>query len=179
MMKVRLADQAETGVILALRREAALWLAEQGSDQWRLPYPSAEGMTERITASIRAGETWIVEEAGHLLATITVNDSTDEGLWTSDEIRTALFAHRMILDRSIAAGRGIGSEMLDYAGELAERRGREWLRLDCWTTNRQLHNYYLSQGFEHVRTVQGHYSGSAACFQRPASARHGAGVLHY
>ncbi|CAM5431654.1 hypothetical protein STANM309S_04961 [Streptomyces tanashiensis] len=31
--------------------------------------------------------------------------------------------------------------------------GAKWLRLDAWTTNKDLQAYYLRQGFEHVRTV--------------------------
>jgi len=41
-----------------------------------------------------------------------------------------------------------------------------WLRLDAWTTNPALHNYYRRRGFQHVRTVASRISG--ACFQRPA-----------
>ncbi len=172
-VKLRRAVDEDLEVILRLRREAADWLAGQGSDQWRRAYPSLEGMVGRICASIDAAETWMVDEDnGKTLGTITVNQSSDDGLWTPEELGSALIVHRMILDRA-AMDRGIGADLLDVAGEVAESQSRAWIRLDCWTTNQELHRYYQGQGFRHVRSVPGHYSGSAACFERPADVRHG------
>ncbi|MGH3771582.1 MAG: GNAT family N-acetyltransferase [Pseudonocardiaceae bacterium] len=73
--------------------------------------------------------------------------------------------HRMIIDRR-AAGRDIGSILIDHAVHLARRNGRARLILDAWTTNEGLHRYYLAQGFRHVRTVPGHWTPSATLFER-------------
>lgn len=71
----------------------------------------------------------------------------------------------MIIDRA-AAGRNVGSALIDHAVHLAQQRGRTRLILDAWTSNEGLHNYYRSQGFHHVRTVPGHWTPSAALFER-------------
>jgi ribosomal protein S18 acetylase RimI-like enzyme len=64
------------------------------------------------------------------------------------------------------SGDELGREMLDWAGGQAFDAGLTWLRLDAWTTNTQLHDYYRRFGFRHVRTIASRVSG--ACFQRPA-----------
>lgn len=71
----------------------------------------------------------------------------------------------MIIDRT-ATGRDIGSKLIDHAVHLAQRNGRGRLILDAWTTNEGLHRYYRSQGFRHVRIVPGHWTPSAALFER-------------
>ncbi len=55
--------------------------------------------------------------------------------------------------------------MLDWDSYRAFDAGLTWLRLDAWTTNPRLHDYYLGAGFQHVRTIESRVSG--ACFQRP------------
>jgi hypothetical protein len=56
--------------------------------------------------------------------------------------------------------------MLDWSAGRAFAAELTWLRLDAWTTNRRLHDYYRRRGFTHVRTVGSRVSG--ACFQRAA-----------
>jgi GNAT superfamily N-acetyltransferase len=74
-------------------------------------------------------------------------------LWTDAEAaEPALYTHKLTVARAYA-GRGLGAELLDWAGTRAADIGATWLRLDVWTTNLDLQRYYLEQGFTHVRTV--------------------------
>jgi GNAT superfamily N-acetyltransferase len=142
---------------------------KQGSDQWSDSGLTREAFTGRVTDSIGAGETWIAEDDdGTPLGTIAVDLSSDPGLWSEEELEIALVVHRMITDRS-AVGRGVGTRLLDHADRLVRRAGRKMLILDAWSSNRDLHAYYESQGFRHVRTVTGHSSPSATLFERPAA----------
>lgn len=75
----------------------------------------------------------------------------------------------MVIDRA-AAGRGVGAELINHAVRLAHRHGRDRLVLDAWTSNDGLHEYYQSQGFRYVRTVPGHWTPSAALFERAVKA---------
>jgi GNAT superfamily N-acetyltransferase len=60
--------------------------------------------------------------------------------------------HKLTVARAYA-GRGLGVELLDWAGNRAAVNGAKWLRVDVWTTNSKLQQYYLDHGFTHVRTV--------------------------
>jgi len=168
-MKVRLAAASDLSTILQWREEAAAWLHKRGSDQWSDAGLTRYAFVRRVTESIQAGNTWIVDDDdGTPLGTIAVDSTSDPGLWSPEELERAYVIHRMITDRS-AAGRGVGKLMLDHAESLARRDGRRVLILDAWTSNADLHAYYESQGFRYVRTVFGHYTPSATLFERPVA----------
>jgi len=50
--------------------------------------------------------------------------------------------------------------------------GASWVRVDVWTSNLGLHDYYKGHGFEHLRTLDFHNYWdypSAALFQKPTA----------
>jgi GNAT superfamily N-acetyltransferase len=168
-VKIRKAVRDDLSTIARWRAEAADWLHRQGSDQWNDSGLSRGVFIERVTDSIRNGETWIAEDDdGTPLGTIAVDLSPDPGLWSEEELKAAFVVHRMITDRS-AVGRRVGTRLLDHAEHLARRAGRKTLILDAWSTNHGLHAYYESQGFRHVRTVPDHHTPSATLFERPVT----------
>lgn len=147
-MRVTLAQPDDLAKLLAFREEAAAWLGELGSDQWSRPYPA-----DRLLATIEAGMVFMVREGETTAATITLTPDAEEGLWTDAELsEPSIFVNKLTVART-HAGLNVGGRLLDWAGDWAYRAGAKWLRLDAWTTNEGLQNYYLRQGFEHVRTV--------------------------
>jgi GNAT superfamily N-acetyltransferase len=100
--------------------------------------------------------------------TITLNRWAKPELWTpAERAESALYAHKATVARAYA-GEGLGAELLDWAGTRAANEGARWLRVDVWTTNDKLQQYYRDQGFAHVRTVVLPHNPSGAVFQRPA-----------
>jgi len=167
-MRIRRAQHSDLTTIMRWRHEAATWLATIGSDQWSDAGLTRDAFQQRVSDSIKAGETWIAEgDDGTPLGTIAVDSTADAGLWTPDELHDAYVIHRMIVDRK-ATGRDIGTALIDHAAQLAQRNGRTRLILDAWDTNEGLHHYYRSQGFHYVRTVPGHWTPSATLFEREA-----------
>ncbi|RLL68398.1 GNAT family N-acetyltransferase [Streptomyces sp. Z26] len=135
--------------LLAFRAEAAAWLAELGSDQWRRPYPA-----DRLLATIEAGVVFMVRDAERTVATITLTPEAEQGLWSEAELKEpSLFINKLTVART-HAGQNLGGRLLDWADDRAYRAGATWLRLDAWTTNEALQRYYLDHGFTHVRTVR-------------------------
>lgn len=154
--------------VIAMREEASAWLANRGIDQWREPWPDYDSMAARILGSIRAGETWMVRHpSGATAATVALDELADPRLWTEDERREpALYLHRLVVRRQWA---GLGSRILDWACTRAGVLGKRWIRIDVWTDNIPLHDYYLRHGFQHVRTLQLEDYPSGALFQRAAT----------
>ncbi|MFJ6499466.1 GNAT family N-acetyltransferase [Streptomyces virginiae] len=147
-MIIEIATPGDLAKLLAFREEAAAWLSELGSDQWRRPYPA-----DRLLATIEAGTVFMVRDGGTTAATITLTPEAEGGLWLSEELAApSLFVNKLTVART-HAGRDLGGRLLDWAGDRAYRSGASWLRLDAWTTNEQLQRYYLRHGFEYVRTV--------------------------
>lgn len=165
--------------VIRLRRDAVAWLRSQGQDQWSNDWPDTDTMIAGFLRDLQEGGTWIAFdddiETDKVLGAVTINRRTNPGLWKPEEEATSLFVHRLTLAQG-SAGRGIGARLLDFAGQQAEHVGLPWIRLDAWTTNDRLHQYYRRQGFRLVRMVPNHHTPSAACFERP-SAQRGAELL--
>lgn len=170
MITVRRGRRDELAVVVDIRRQATRWLTGKGLDQWVDDWPDTQTMIDGFRRDLEDGTTWFATSDDDILAIITIDTRTEPGLWTPAEAADALFVHRVTATPH-GRGRGVGSLLLDFAGQLAEQAGRHWVRLDAWTTNARLHRYYRHAGFRHVRTIAGHHSPSAACFERPASTR--------
>ena len=169
-MRIEKAVPADLAHILDMRAEAAVWLGAHGTDQWSRPFPDEATQTQRLLDGILSGETWMVRDGDATVATITVNSFANPLLWTPEECaEPARYVHKMSVRRS-HAGTGLGGRLLDWAGDRAAADGAKWLRLDAWTTNKELQAYYQRQGFQHVRTVVRTDYPSGALFQRAAVA---------
>lgn len=168
-MKIAPAAPEDLSLLIAFRDEAARWLAARGIDQWREPWPTEDLMEEGMLRNIRAGETFIVWDGDSTpAATITVDRWANPELWTPEEAaEPALYAHKLTVARAYA-GQGLGAELLDWAASRAAAAGDHWLRVDVWTTNRELQRYYRRLSFAHVRTVTRTRNPSGVLFQRPA-----------
>lgn len=167
-VQIRPAVPGDLDLICRLRLQRCSWLAARGSDQWS---PAASGLpidyfARAVRRAVAAGETWIGEVNSAPAGTITVNDRADTGLWTPAEIADSLIVHYLIVDLGYA-GSGIGRRLLAHAGALALAHGRNWVRLDAWTTNTDLHTYYRRAGFRMVRVADPNSpSPSCALFER-------------
>ena len=108
-----------------------------------------------------------------LFRSVTCNPTGNRRLWPLDEqAESAVYIARLIVSRS-HAGERIGEALVDWAGACARRSwGAQWIRIDVWTTNTALHNYYEKQKFAPVRICQfddPNAYPSAALFQKSAS----------
>ncbi|MBO7938919.1 GNAT family N-acetyltransferase [Streptomyces sp. S9] len=147
-MIINSAGPHDLGKLLAFRQEAATWLRGLGSDQWSRPYPA-----DKLLATIEAGTVFMLRDGHTTAATITLTPEAEGGLWTDDELaEPSMFINKLTVARDYA-GQNLGGRLLDWAGARAYRAGARWVRLDAWTTNEALQQYYLQQGFTHVRTV--------------------------
>jgi GNAT superfamily N-acetyltransferase len=151
---LRLATPGDLDVIRGLVREAAEWLrASKNTDQWAKPWPDRAGQRERILNDLLKGKTWLVWDGPTAVATITVDtdgplDANDKPVWPGHKSREpALYVRRVIVSRK-HAGRGLGAALLDWAATTANREHKTTLiRIDVWTTNRDLHAYYERHHF--------------------------------
>ncbi len=154
---------------------SATWLKEQkNTDQWARPWPNRDERDARITQGIKDRLTWMVEDnQGTLVATVTCREHGNDMLWTQAELaEPAAYESRLIVSRD-HTGQGIGAALINWAGARAvDRWGARWIRVDVWTTNTALHQYYKDQGFDHVRTLDfpdpWQYP-SGALFQKPTA----------
>jgi GNAT superfamily N-acetyltransferase len=152
---------------------AADWLrTNKDTDQWARPWPSADGRRERISYGLKWGRTWTAwdDETNTVAATVSTEDEPNPKLWTELEAaEPAAYVTRLVVCRDYA-GLGLGAKLLDWAGSRAANEyGARWIRIDVWTTNEALHEYYLDKGFKFVRYCSDPEYPSGALFQRPVT----------
>jgi GNAT superfamily N-acetyltransferase len=160
--------------IIGLIDEASAWLRGKGTDQWATPWPNREARDERVFRGLRTGKTWVVEdEYSEPVATITCKQYGNENLWDAKaRAHRAVYVSRLIVTRD-RDGHGIGAALIDWAGQRGVRDwNAQWIRIDVWTTNTALHNYYKKLGFKYCgiakAAARNHYP-SAARFEKPTS----------
>ena len=169
--RIRLARTDELDVVLGLIDHAAAWLRwEKNTTQWAAPWPDPDGRLKRVYEAILNQETWLLVDAGRPIGTVSVRLIGNDELWTPAERRIeAVYLHRLVIHRDYK-GEGLGAELIDWAGRKGASRQRhaELMRIDTWTDNHELHDYYRRLGFSHVavRTTSDR-TPSGALFQRP------------
>jgi GNAT superfamily N-acetyltransferase len=170
MLHVRPAEKDDMPVILGFIGEAAGWLADVGTDQWSKPWPDKRQRDARVRRGIRNRCTWMVEDDGRPIATISCRPQGNQNLWTDAESRDpAVYVSRLIVCRDYG-GQAIGNELFDWAGKWAATQyGAQWIRIDVWTTNTMLHEYYEKRGFSFIRECDYVDYPSAMLFQKPTA----------
>jgi GNAT superfamily N-acetyltransferase len=168
MLHVRPATPADEQIIIGFIDEAAGWLTDKGTDQWAKPWPNLGERDERVRRGIRDRCTWMVEEDGVPVATISGRPIGNRELWTEDELaEPAVYVSRLIVRRGYG-GRDLGTELINWAGLWAARQyGARWIRIDVWTTNEPLHKFYEKRGFVFCRVADAVDYPSARLFAKP------------
>ena len=162
-MEIRRATDDDIPTVAEMWTEAAEWLASHGYDQWQYPVKM-----HNIEAAVAGQNCWLVEDGGKAIGTVTLDEHADPSLWLpGDKPADALYLHRLVVRRENTGGH-LGSAIIDWASQRAARLGKAWLRLDAWSSNTDLHRYYLNLRFRLVRVVEGADVVSGVLFERPA-----------
>lgn len=160
--------------VLGLVEDAREWLWTKDTDQWAAPWPNEKARDTRVLKGLQSGTTWIVWDGDIPAATVTVTRRKNAAVWsepacTCDLAEPAVFVHRLITARKYA-GLGLGAELTDWAGLRGQRLyGAKWIRIDVWSTNKGLHDYYLKRGFAPCGFCMDPSYPSGALFQKPVS----------
>lgn len=134
--------------IIGLIDSTAQWLSSKGTDQWVNPWPDEQGRNARVLDDLLKDKTWLAMDGTKVAATITI-DPVDNGVWPPQKReQPALYVRRVIVDRDYG-GREVGARLFDWAADVAAaEHDAQWIRVDVWTTNFDLHDYYRAQEFE-------------------------------
>jgi hypothetical protein len=165
-----------------LRDEAEAWLAKLGIDQFTASPASKSAYAHQdIDRLFDAGQFVGIHESEYgtgrklpgIGAVVAITEP-DPDFWTPEEIAEPQgYLSRFLVSEH---GRHYGTNLLFAVERLERYYGSDWLRLDCWRTNKKLHEYYLRQGFDRIRTevVPGRMSGELFQFDlnRPATTFH-------
>jgi GNAT superfamily N-acetyltransferase len=173
-MQIARAGAQHLDVVLGLIEDARSWLWTKDTDQWEKPWPSPSARDARVLKGLQNGKTWIVWEEEKPAATVTIATAHNPAVWsepecTCDLTERAIYVHRLITARKYA-GCGLGAELIDWAGLRGRRKNRaRWIRIDVWSSNTELHDYYKRNGFESCGKCADPDYPSGALLQRPVA----------
>lgn len=172
-MRIALASPSDFPTVIGLIDEAAAWLAARGIDQWARPWPDRARRDLRVQRGLEGRKTWLVWDGEKAAATITATPKRNPAVWSGgaacDLRQRAVYAHRLITARPYA-GLGLGAQLIDWAGRQGRHEyGAEWIRIDVWTTNTALHDYYRKTGFEPCGGCPDPDYPSGKLFQKPVA----------
>jgi GNAT superfamily N-acetyltransferase len=152
-MRIALATAEDFNAILGLIDDAATWLRAKDTDQWAKPWPDQDARDARVMRGLAGHKTWIVWDGDVAAATVTLTARRNQKVWSGprcecDLSERSVYAHRLITARGYQ-GRSLGAQLIDWAGWRARHEyGAQWIRIDVWTTNTALHDYYMKTGFQ-------------------------------
>ena len=142
-MQLEEAQPDDVPAFVALLEAAARWQVSRGVDQW-LP-GSFAAQRPLLRAAQNAGHLLVIRGRAGLRAGVVLGDRDHGGVWDSSALPMAYLSKLVVSDAD--RGRGLGRVMLAECERLAERRGAEYLRLDCVATNQRLIRYYQAAGY--------------------------------
>jgi GNAT superfamily N-acetyltransferase len=183
-MRIARAAAEHLDTVLGLIEDARNWLWTKDTDQWATPWPDKETRDARIFEGIQAGRTWILWHGEIPAATVTITSRPNLAVWSRPAregvlYERAVYLHRLITARDYA-GWGLGAELIDWAGLRGQREwAAKWIRIDVWTSNIALHEYYLRTGFERCGSCTDPAYPSGALFQKRISKIGHAGIPQF
>ena len=116
-------------------------------------------------AAILAGEMYVLEEEGRVLAAAKINqkqeESYAEGTWTHEAADSEVLVLHTLVVHPEAAGRGIGKRFVAFYEECAARMACPYLRMDTNARNAAARALYRKLGYIEVSIVPCVFNGIA------------------
>ena len=116
-------------------------------------------------ASIRAGDMYVLEEEGRVLAAAKINQKQEEsyaqGTWTHEAAESEVLVLHTLVVHPEAAGRGIGKRFVAFYEECAARMACPYLRMDTNARNAAARALYRKLGYIEVSIVPCVFNGIA------------------
>ena len=141
MITVRQISKDEIDDLLDFLRSIAEWLNETGKTMWNIDRLSRNYFVENN----RYDECYFGVFDGVSVASMILKE-VDDLMWPEAEKGDAIYIGKLGVAREYS-GSGYAEEWLKFAYYEAQRRGRKFLRLDCYANREYLCNLYENFGF--------------------------------
>ncbi|QQU05074.1 GNAT family N-acetyltransferase [Myroides odoratus] len=123
----------------------------KGIDQWDEHYPNEKTIQEDLNKK----QAYIYSENGEVLAYMVLNQEYDIEYnnlnWSTPTPFVVI--HRLFV-KPTAQGKGISSQMIQYAEQYATENNYASIRFDAYALNNTANAVYLKKGYAFVGTVQ-------------------------
>ncbi|MGL5276971.1 L-amino acid N-acyltransferase YncA [Myroides marinus] len=144
-------DITDLSQTLKVLEEVKQHMLSQGIDQWDESYPNKD----IISNDIQKKQAYIYTENEQVLAYMVLNEEYDieydDLNWNTPTPFVVI--HRLFV-KPTAQGKGISSQMIQYAEEYAKTNMYASIRFDAYSLNNTANAVYLKKGYTLVGTVQ-------------------------
>jgi GNAT superfamily N-acetyltransferase len=148
---IKSTDITDLPQILEVLEEVKQYMFSQGIDQWDESYPNKD----IISNDIKKKQAYIYTENEQILAYMVLNEEYDieydDLNWNTPTPFVVI--HRLFV-KPTAQGKGISSQMIQYAEEYAKKNKYASIRFDAYSLNNTANAVYLKKGYTLVGTVQ-------------------------
>ncbi len=155
-MIIRKAKRDDIGRITEIFDEARGTIKALGIDQWQDGYPTVE----IVENDISLGRAYVIELDSGVCATYVLQTGGDRtydkiygGAWLSGDSRADYLAVHRVAIAVACRGRGVASEMIDYAADYARSRGLCSMRIDTHEGNTVMRRMLEKNGFIHCGVI--------------------------
>ena len=138
---------------IVLLEQVGAWLWAKGIKQWA---PGTfRNNRKRLVHFVENGCLILAYQNQNLAGGCILSDTNPGWPATTDE---AMYLNSLVVAR-FAAGKDLGTQIINRCTEVAHRRGKSVIRLDCWEGNTFLKAYYQQEGFKMLAAipVNGYY----------------------
>ena len=142
-VQIRPATLQDLEDVSGILNEASQWLDNAGMSLWL----DSELNSTRIATDISAGLFFVAESSGVPAGTMMFQ-LEDQLFWPDRPGPDAAYIHRLAIRRS-HAGTGLSTALLRWAVNHTHALGRQYLRLDCFTSRPRLRAIYENFGFQY------------------------------
>ena len=138
---IRQANLTDVESLLAMLKEAAVWMEENGITQWS----PGHFKKEEVESYFGYRTVYMVLDEEVPAGMFTLQD-TDPDYWKSSNEQGYYYLHRLTV-RGPYRSQKLGSALLDWVSEKCKLDQMKGLRLDCRASNEKLNEYYQKLGF--------------------------------
>lgn len=158
--EMRRAQGSDLDAVMSVIDARRQWLAGLGSRQW-----STLSFSERMADAISQETTWLLEDQGEPVGTLTMSTVGSPLFWSPVELaQPALYLAKMAT-LPVRSGEGLGQLLIDWTVAYGLDRGISRVRWDSWRSNGALHRHWQSIGAAHIRTEDAPGWSTGALFE--------------
>lgn len=135
--------------IINLYAERIVWFKEKGIRQWSKYLNNHP--KEQFIQVIEKGDYYILKKNNEIIAGFEI--STDSNFW-DDNKSNAYYLYKVV---SKVGYKNLGSKIFEIAKNIAKTSKKDYLRIECLSSNKKLNKIYDKYGFKYVRDGQDYY----------------------
>ncbi|MGZ3751005.1 MAG: GNAT family N-acetyltransferase [Mucilaginibacter sp.] len=161
-MEIANSTLQDIGTILRLYDEGTKYQKKVAEKHW-------QGFDkDLIEKEIQEKQQWKILVDGHIACVFSTRFS-DPLIWKEKDNDPAIYIHRIAID-PLFRGQQFMKHIIAWSKVYAGENNKKFVRMDTWSENDKLNNYYISCGFKNLGVtyfgfeddLPDHYGGSSA-----------------